>query len=218
MAKKRLKSIRPKYTNSRKRQSIWWQLLIIIVLSLILVTLILLVIFGYANQEKEKSPCEKLNNSCFTSCPSGYGEVDMGCFNGNVCCKEIKNPSNKIILSGFVKLKQGNCMPPTNSATCKEDSLDTYVGVFPLVPQSDLDNFYYRTTIEPIKSERSIKNGIIGYYEIEVQKGNYSVFAKDPLNNNDYYCNDIDVKGNACSININNESVSFDITIDHAIY
>lgn len=165
---------------------------------------------------KERSECEKEGYRCqLSSCNSGYTKMGI-CGKDYFCCKKDSTP--KIVIHGFVKLKQGNCMPPVDPSVCTEDLLDTYVGIFPLVPQSNLEGPYYKSTIEPITSERSIKNGVVGYYEIEVPDGKYSVFAQDPLNFNTYYCNDLDSSGYACLISVNNESVSFDITIDHATY
>ncbi len=165
---------------------------------------------------RERGDCEKAGYRCqYSSCNSGYTKMGI-CGDDYFCCTKDTTP--KLVIHGFVKLKQGNCMPPTNPTTCKEDVLDAYVGIFPIVHQSELDGPYYRSTIEPMIFERSIKNGVTGYYEIEVPKGTYSIFAQDPLNFNDYYCNNFDSNGNACVVTVDNTSVSFDIIIDHATY
>jgi len=140
---------------------------------------------------------------------------------GNGICEDHENWGNckedckKSIIYGFVKLKQGNCMPPIGP-DCKDDYIATQVAVFPKVSQSSMDGSYYRTTVGPINMINSnITNHILGYYQFELQPGQYSVFAKDP-NTGDYYCNSFDGQGNACYINLTNTATSFDITIDHS--
>jgi len=164
---------------------------------------------------KDRNDCESEGYRCqYPSCNSGYSKVGI-CDDNTFCCQKDTTP--KLVIHGFVTLKQGNCMPPTNATSCKENPIDAYVGIFPLVPQSNLQGPYLITTVIPIASERSVKNGVIGYYEIQVPAGEYSVFAQDPLGNKVYYCNDFE-DGNACPVTVTNESVAFDITIDHATY
>ncbi|MFH1823533.1 MAG: hypothetical protein ABH817_02365 [archaeon] len=138
---------------------------------------------------------------------------------GNGICEEDERENwfdcpedcSKSIIYGYVSLKEGNCMPPVGPG-CTEIFIDTEIAIFTKVNVNDLDGTYYRPIIGPI----TIITSDSGYYEIELEPGEYSVFAKDPLNNNDYYCNSF---GNeyACLITLESPT-KFDIIIDHAVY
>jgi hypothetical protein len=297
MAKKRVKE------KPQVKKSNWWQWIILILLILILAALIIFIVKSGDNG-KEKSPCEKLNNSCYEeacpsgyaevdlgcsksgqvcckkipvvnicekygnecysqSCPSGYGQIDLGCLkSGDVCCKKIveypnqttcekqnyvcmksivpepgcpngwlevglgcrpgemcckeiqQNQTNEIVLSGYVRLKQGNCMPPIGP-DCKNDPINTEIALFGRTYQSSMEGNYYKPIIGPITFMNTNVSGIVGYYKFTLEPGEYSFFVKDPLHNNDYYCNNFDSKGNACYLNIS-RSQTIQIIIDHS--
>jgi hypothetical protein len=79
-----------------------------------------------------------------------------------------------------------------------------------------MEGKYYRPTIGPIKSMYSNASGVIGYYRFELEPGEYSFFVKDPLNENDYYCNQVDGRGNACYLNLS-RTQTIPIVIDHSL-
>jgi len=290
--------------NLQTSKSRWWQWLVFIVLVIIIISLVLVLVLNKGDKEKEISPCEKANDSCFEdSCPSGYAEIDTACSNGKVCCKkivpvntcekygntcylgscpsqygqvdlacvnagdvcckkivqyenqtscekqnylcfksivpepgcpsgwlevgfgcrlgeiccqEIKNQSNvtKVTLSGYIRLKQGNCMPPIGPE-CKNELINTQIALFGRTYQSSMDGKYYRPIIGPRTLMNSNVSGMTGYYRFEIEPGEYSFFVRDPLHENDYYCNNFDSKGNACYLNIS-ISQTLQIIIDHS--
>lgn len=163
----------------------------------------------------DRSECNTKGYSCqHYYCNTGYSEVGI-CEKNYPCCKRDTS-TNKTFIYGFVKLRTGNCMPPVNSNTCKLDQIDSMVSIYPKVLQSDMDGPYYRTAIEPVIQMRSIKNEIVGYYELEVSPGEYSVFAADPLFNKEMYCNSFSSNGYACYVQITTESKQLDLIIDHS--
>ena len=175
-------------------------------------------IVGY----QEQTTCEKQNDLCLvasspqTSCPPGWPIIGLACRPGEICCQELKSQNNTITLSGYVKLKQGNCLPPVGPG-CKEEYIDTEIALFGRTYQSAMEGNYYTPAIGPITFGNSNENGVPGYYLLKIQPGEYSFFVKDPLHNNDYYCNQIDAKGNVCYINIS-RSQTISIVIDHSTH
>ncbi len=166
-------------------------------------------------QIEQRDDCEHSGYQChYSSCKTGYEKAGM-CTDDYICCKKDTNP-NRLFIYGFVKLQQGNCMPPVDPSQCTLNNLDTGVGVFTPVSQLNMDGLYYRPTIEPLQYQRTIKNGITGYYEIDFLPGTYSIFAKDPLGGQDYYCNQFSSDGKACTFTITNDSIQMDIILDYS--
>ena len=140
---------------------------------------------------------------------------------GNGVCDYYENwyecpqDCKKSIVYGFVTLKEGDCMPPIG-ANCTEKSIATHVGIFPKTQQAKMNGNYLFTTIGPSKMVLSEINGrALGYYEIELSPGEYSIFAQDAKNANNYYCNNFDSKGYACYFNIS-APLRYDIVIDYS--
>jgi hypothetical protein len=164
-----------------------------------------------------REECEDAGYSChYSSCNSGYISAGI-CDKDDPCCKKDTS-TNKTFIYGIVKLKQGNCTLPINPNLCKLDALTTDVAIFPKVSALDMQGTYYETNVEPIKEMQSIKNGIIGYYEMDLLPGEYSIFAQDPLYHKNFYCNSFDFNGCACCFVVTNVSQQKDITIDHSTY
>ena len=169
---------------------------------------------------KTKEQCESLGYICkehTEGCGEGYISVG-GCSKNEICCKTTK-PN----IFGYASLKEGNCMPPIGEG-CTTIYIDTEIAIFPKVDVNDLDGTYYRPTIGPIITTTSDS----GYYEITVDPGEYSVFAKDPTND-EYYCNDFTYYGPshdpdnntgpggyACVVYVE-YPIQFDIIIDHSV-
>jgi hypothetical protein len=164
-----------------------------------------------------RSDCEHFGYQCqYSSCNTGFEEAGI-CDKDYICCKRETNP-NRLFIYGFVKIQQGNCIPPVNYKLCTTSPIDTEVAIFPPISQLDMNGLYYRPTIDPIQSQRTIKNSIIGYYEIALPPGTYSIFAKDPLGGSDYYCNQFSSDGKACTFTITNASLQKEVIIDHSTH
>ena len=196
--------------DNNKKSWIWAGVIFLVVIAIIVF------IFIFTDNSlktiNEKSPCNLNNYSCYDSCPSGYAKIDMGCKMG-VCCK--KRNQTQYLLHGFIKIKQGSCMPLINPETCIKTPVITQIAIFPKTSINQVINNYYKPVIGPIKMAVSNADDIIGYYKITLEPGNYSVFAKDSKENNDFYCNSFDNEGCACCVNLDKEQ-RFDILIDHS--
>jgi hypothetical protein len=80
--------------------------------------------------------------------------------------------------------------------------------------QNQIVDNYYRPVLGPIKMALSNAGDIKGYYEVSLEPGIYSVFAKDSKENNDFYCNSFE-NSCACCVDLTQEQ-RFDILIDHS--
>ena len=166
---------------------------------------------------QDRTKCELQGFQCFESalqesaCPTNYAPVNQSCRSGEACCKEAPQKNKTLVIYGYVKIKEGNCMPPVGS-NCTITALTTQVAVFPETLESQMSGNYFRTSAGPIKTVYSNESG---YYEIELPYGDYSVFAQDPKGNNDYYCDTVIYGGAECYIPLTN-SKEFDIIMDHS--
>jgi hypothetical protein len=166
---------------------------------------------------ESRAKCELQGFQCFESilpepaCPTNYISLNISCRTGEICCKPDSQKNKTLVIYGYVKIKKGNCMPPVGP-NCTTTPLITEVAVFSKTLESQMSGNYFRTAAGPIKMVYSNESG---YYEIELPYGDYSVFAKDPEENNDYYCNTMVYGGAMCYVPLTN-SKQFDILIDHS--
>jgi len=166
---------------------------------------------------EDRTKCELQGFQCFGSilpepaCPMNYISVNQSCSVGEICCKEAPQKNKTFVIYGYVRIKEGNCMPPIG-LNCTTTPLVTQVAVFPKTSEGQMSGSYFRTAAGPINMINSNESG---YYEMEIPYGDYSVFAKDPKGNNDYYCNTVTYGGVVCYVALTN-SKQFDILIDHS--
>lgn len=165
---------------------------------------------------EDRTKCELQSFQCFTSslpepqCPMNYMNVNLSCRTGEVCCKQKAQQNKTFVVYGYVRVKEGNCMPPIGP-NCTTTPLFTEVAIFPKTSETQMSGNYFRTAAGPIKMTMS---NLSGYYQMELPYGEYSVFAKDPQNN-DYYCNSFGYGNFVCYVDLIN-SKQFDILIDHS--